>query len=102
MIGDLNPKKQIWDLLILLMAIFNSFAVPLEYVITELEENSSYQMIDLFINILFIFDIIIGFRTTYFDSMGNEIKSPGMVAKKYIKGMFFIDFFSSIPYRYIK
>ena len=83
------------------MAIFNSFAVPLEKVITELENNPSYQTLDLIINILFIFDIVIGFRTTYFDAWGNEIRSPKLIAKKYIKGMFFIDLFSSIPYRYV-
>ena len=102
MIDEMSPNKQIWDLLILVMAIFNSFAVPLEYVVTELETIPSYQMIDLIINILFIFDIVIGFRTTYFDPMGNKIRSPKLIAKKYIKGMFFVDFFSSIPYRYVK
>lgn len=38
-IEELNKNKQIWDGLILIMAIFNSFAVPFEYVITDLEEN---------------------------------------------------------------
>ena len=84
------------------MAIFNSFAVPLEYVISELAEVPAYQTLDLIINILFIFDIVIGFRTTYFDSLGNEIRSPKLIAKKYIGGMFFVDLFSSIPYRYAK
>ena len=101
-IDELDKTKQIWDLLILIMAIFNSFAVPLEYVISELPEVPAYQTLDLIINILFIFDIVIGFRTTYFDSLGNEIRSPKLIAKKYIGGMFFVDLFSSIPYRYAK
>ena len=50
------------------MAIFNSFAVPLEYVMTSLLNNEDYQMVDLIINIMFLFDIMVGFRTTYFDS----------------------------------
>ena len=41
-IEELNKNKQIWDGLILAMAIFNSFAVPLEYVITSLDQNSEY------------------------------------------------------------
>ena len=84
------------------MAIFNSFAVPLEYVVTELIEQPSYQIIDLIINILFIFDIIIGFRTTYFNAEGMEIRSPKQLAIKYLTGMFLVDFFSSSPYRYAK
>ena len=79
-IDELDKNKQIWDLLILVMAIFNSFAVPLEYVITELPENPGYQYLDLIINILFIFDIGIGFRTTYFDATGMEIRDPKQLA----------------------
>ena len=101
-IDELDKNKQMWDLLILIMAIFNSFAVPLEYVVTELIEQPSYQIIDLIINILFIFDIIIGFRTTYFNAEGMEIRSPKQLAIKYLTGMFLVDFFSSIPYRYAK
>lgn len=71
---ELNKNKQIWDGLILLMAIFNSFAVPVEYVITDLTEVQAYQIIDLIINIMFLFDIVIGFRTTYFDSQGMEVR----------------------------
>lgn len=41
-IEELNKKKQIWDGLILVAAIFNSFAVPLEYVIVSLETNTNY------------------------------------------------------------
>lgn len=101
-IDELDKNKQIWDLLILIMAIFNSFAVPLEYVVTELVENSTYQAVDLVINILFIFDIIVGFRTTFFNAEGMEIRDPKQLAMKYLKGMFVIDFLSSIPYRYVK
>ena len=101
-IDSLNKNKQLWDLLILVMAIFNSFAVPLEYVVTELLENQNYAMLDLIINILFIFDIVIGFRTTYFDAFGMEVRDPKQLAKNYLAGMFVVDFMSSIPYRYAK
>ena len=101
-IDNLNKRKQLWDLLILVMAIFNSFAVPLEYVVTELESNQDYAMLDLVINIFFLVDIIIGFRTTYFDNFGMEVRDPKQLAMAYLKGMFIIDFLSSIPYRYVK
>ena len=58
------------------MAIFNSFAAPLEYVVTDLQDNTNYQIIDLMINIFFLGDICLGFRTTYFDAMGAEIRDP--------------------------
>ena len=83
------------------MAIFNSFAVPLEYVITDLKDNSDYAIIDLLINIMFLVDIALGFRTTYFDAIGTEIRDPKQIASNYLRGMFIIDLFSSIPYRYV-
>ena len=84
------------------MAIFNSFAVPLEYVITDLTLNENYALLDLVINILFIIDIAVGFRTTYFDSLGMEIRDPKQIMNTYLSGMFIVDFLSSIPYRYVK
>jgi len=48
--------------------------VPLEYVVTELSENPDYATIDLIINICFLVDIAIGFRTTFFDAQGMEIR----------------------------
>ena len=88
--------------MILVMAIFNSFAVPLEYVITDLENSNNYALVDLIINIFFLVDILIEFRSTYFDKNGMEIKNPKQIAERYLKGMFIIDLLSSIPYRYVK
>ena len=100
-IEELGKKKQIWDGFILLLAIFNSFAVPLEYVVTDLETSLTYGLIDLGINILFLIDIALGFRTTYFDSIGMEVRDPKMIANNYLRGMFIIDFLSSIPFRWV-
>ena len=83
------------------MAIFNSFAVPLEKVITELPQNKTYEITDLIINVMFFVDIVLGFRTTYFDSQGMEVRNPKQIASNYLHGMFIIDFLSSIPYRYV-
>jgi len=98
----LDKRKQNWDLLILILAIFNSFAVPLEYVVVSLNQNSSYSTIDAIINFLFIIDILVGFRTTYFDAFGMEVRDVKQISKNYLGGMFVIDLLSSIPYRYVE
>ena len=100
-IEELDKKKQMWDGLVLVMAIFNSFAVPLEYVLTTLEETPSYATLDLIINFMFFVDIVLGFRTTYFNAFGQEVREPKQIAWNYITGMFVVDFLSSIPYRYV-
>lgn len=98
-IDELNKYKQMWDGLVLIMAIFNSFAVPLEYVIASLETNSDYQIVDGIINLMFLIDIFLGFRTTYFDATGQEVREPMLISKNYLSGMFIVDLLSSIPYR---
>ena len=49
---------------------------------------------------MFLFDILLGFRTTYFDAQGMEVRDPKQISKNYLQGMFMVDFLSSIPYRY--
>mmetsp|Transcript_33777 Transcript_33777/g.38926 ORF Transcript_33777/g.38926 Transcript_33777/m.38926 type:complete len:145 (-) Transcript_33777:1719-2153(-) len=44
-------------------------------------------------------DIIITFRTTFIDSSGgDEITKPKQIAKIYLKGRFWIDFLSAVPF----
>lgn len=58
----------------------------------------------LLIDGLFFIDIIVNFRTTYMNSItGDEIWSPSMIAKHYIRSIgFWIDFISFIPFDYFK
>lgn len=58
-------------------------------------------MLDLVINIMFLVDIAIGFRTTYFDPQGMEVRDAKQIAMHYLRGLFVVDFLSSIPYRYV-
>lgn len=46
-----------------------------------------------------MFDIVVAFRTTYYDENGEEIFNCSKITKDYIiSGRFFIDFFSSVPF----
>ena len=51
------------------------------------------------IDLVFILDIILNFRTTYIDLMsGEEILDPFLIAKKYLESkQFYIDVLSSVP-----
>ena len=53
----------------------------------------------MIILVLFIIDIIINFRTTYFDEHSAEIVDAKMIALKYFKSIFFfMDLISIIPF----
>jgi uncharacterized membrane protein len=87
---------------VLVLAVVNAFAVPVELSIYEdLSENQFYAQLDLVINVVFMIDLAICFNTAYYNKEGQLVFSRKKIAENYIKGMFFIDFFSSIPYSLI-
>ena len=59
--------------------------------------SGGFIFTNVFIDILFFIDIVVCFRTTYIDDAGVEINDPRLIAKRYIKGDFFVDFFATIP-----
>ena len=56
-------------------------------------------MVDSCVDLIFLIDIIIKFRTTYLDSkLSIEVRDPHAIARRYLKGTFFVDFISSVPF----
>ena len=56
------------------------------------------SFIDACVDLIFLIDIIIRFRTTYLDPKeSEEIRDPHRIAITYLKGPFVIDFISSVP-----
>ena len=99
-----NDKfKVLWDNSVLILAVVNAFAVPVELsVYQDLSSIGWYKTIDLIINAVFMVDIAICFNTSFYNSEGEIVRTRQAIAMKYIfAGMFFIDFFSSIPYTLI-
>ncbi|KAK3094471.1 hypothetical protein FSP39_002179 [Pinctada imbricata] len=54
-------------------------------------------IIDLIVDIMFIADILINFRTTYLHN-GEVVMDPKKIAINYVKGWFIIDTFAAIPF----
>lgn len=100
-INDMNKMKLFWDMFILLLAVLTSFMVGFELVITSLTNNTLYEVISLTGDVIFGIDIIVQFRTTYFSVEGEEVRDWKKIAKRYMKGMFFIDFIATVPWNYI-
>ena len=66
-----NRYLNYWNNVVLVLAIFNSFAVPIEMTVyTQLSAITWYWVSDYIINFLFFIDIIIQFNTGYYDSEG--------------------------------
>lgn len=89
-----------WNNTVLILAIFNSFAVPIEMTVyTQLSDIMWYSVSDIFINFLFFIDILIQFNTGFYDSEGQMVRDRREIAKRYMfRGLFIFDFLSTIPY----
>jgi len=92
--------KQSWDLLVMLLLLFTTFAVPYMLAFgTEIDTSkalTAFQIWDLMLDIIFCLDIILSFCTAY-ASQGVYVTDMGQIAKHYLKGWFWIDVPGSIP-----
>lgn len=93
--------KLYWDILIILSALYNSIIIPVELA-WNIESLAGWGevAIESVINMVFMIDIFLNFRTTFISSVsGDEIFDPKHIAMKYIVEMrFILDVLSSIPF----
>ncbi|XP_072775255.1 voltage-gated inwardly rectifying potassium channel KCNH6 isoform X3 [Taeniopygia guttata] len=105
-----SPFKAVWDWLILLLVIYTAVFTPYsaafllnEEQVEEKRWDCSYScdplnIIDLIVDIMFIVDIVINFRTTYVNINDEVVSHPGKIAIHYFKGWFLIDMVAAIPF----
>ncbi|XP_039545394.1 potassium voltage-gated channel subfamily H member 7 isoform X4 [Pimephales promelas] len=104
-----SPFKAVWDWLILLLVIYTAIFTPYSaaFLLNDLEEErrrecgyscSPLNVVDLIVDIMFIVDILINFRTTYVNANEEVVSHPAKIAVHYFKGWFFIDMVAAIPF----
>lgn len=65
----------------------------------DFTNHPAYIIVDSLVNLIFIIDVVINFRTTFIHKLtGEEIIEPKKIAVEYIKTRFFIDLVASIPF----
>jgi hypothetical protein len=94
-----DPHKTWWELFVILLAIYNSFSIPIEIAYEpEALKGASLYVLNTFIDFVFLADIIVQFRTTFYDlDTGDEIYDTKRIGMSYLKGRFTIDLLSTIP-----
>uniref|UniRef100_A0A3B1J8R7 Potassium voltage-gated channel subfamily H member 7 n=2 Tax=Astyanax mexicanus TaxID=7994 RepID=A0A3B1J8R7_ASTMX len=104
-----SPFKAMWDWLILLLVIYTAILTPYSaaFLLNDPEEEkrrkcgyscSPLNVVDLMVDIMFIIDILINFRTTYVNANEEVVSHPGKIAVHYFKGWFLIDMVAAIPF----
>ncbi|XP_041609132.1 potassium voltage-gated channel subfamily H member 2 isoform X3 [Vulpes lagopus] len=105
-----SPFKAVWDWLILLLVIYTAVFTPYSaaFLLKETEEGppapdcgyacQPLAVVDFIVDIMFIVDILINFRTTYVNANEEVVSHPGRIAVHYFKGWFLIDMVAAIPF----
>ncbi|XP_033216833.1 potassium voltage-gated channel subfamily H member 2 isoform X2 [Belonocnema kinseyi] len=104
-----SPFKAVWDWVILILVMYTAIFTP--YVAAFLLAEPDYNrvkskkygedpivIIDLIVDVTFIVDILINFRTTFVNSNDEVVSHPGKIAVHYLKGWFIIDLVAAIPF----
>ena len=88
-----------WDLGVMVCATWNCFAVPFAVAFDPPFMSSTGMFVfNSVIDIIFLLDIFIVFRTTFINSNnGSEIVEPHSIAWNYTKGQLTIDVLATIP-----
>ena len=113
-----SPFKAVWDWIILLLVVYTAVFTPYvaAFVLNEDERlikanqvpstrkgsddinaPDPLVIIDLIVDVMFIADILINFRTTYLHN-GEVVTDPQKIAINYVKGWFLIDAVAAIPF----
>ena len=114
-----SPFKAIWDWLVLALVTYTAVVTPYmaSFVLAKDQEKEEYEkqfsnatsvnnfgysdpmsIVDYVVDIMFVIDIFINFRTTYVDGNNDVISSPCRIAVHYMKTWFIIDMLAAIPF----
>ncbi|KAK0166083.1 hypothetical protein PV328_004531 [Microctonus aethiopoides] len=104
-----SPFKAAWDWIILLLVMYTAIFTP--YVAAFLLGEPDYSskkakkysddpivIIDLIVDVTFVVDILINFRTTFVNTNDEVVSGPWKIAVHYLRGWFIIDLVAAIPF----
>nr|XP_033774325.1 potassium voltage-gated channel subfamily H member 4-like [Geotrypetes seraphini] len=97
-----SVSKALWDWLILLATFYVAVTVPYNVCFTNKEESVSAArstiVSDIVVEMLFILDIILNFRTTYVSQSGQVVYDPRSICLHYLATWFFVDLIAALPF----
>lgn len=108
-LGMVDPKhwaKQLWDLLVFILAVYTSIEVPFRVAFggtVEAKGAGPQFVMDIIIDFAFSLDFFLGFITAKEDlESGTIIYEKNIILKKYLRATLFPDFLACVPMLFIK
>lgn len=93
-----STKRISWDMIAMIFIIYQSLEVPFRLCF-EVPLTGGWVIFDFIITLVFFFDICICFNTGFY-SHGTLVRSRWQIFKNYLKGWFWIDAVSTIPFNW--
>ena len=101
--------RAIWDFVSMVLLSYVAIFTPFQIAFLSREHDFQYPLqwlgfflIDRFIDLIFVVDIVINFRTPWTNEHGMIMFDCNEAASKYLKGWFFLDVVSVLPFDAIK
>jgi len=94
-----SAAKFKWDMIIIILAIFNSISLPFTLAFIA-EEGVLYRILNILIDLFFVIDILINFRTSFIQpTTGDEIFQFKLIMLNYVSAArFWTDVLSIFPF----
>ncbi|KAG7227949.1 hypothetical protein INR49_005570 [Caranx melampygus] len=97
-----SVSKALWDWLILLATFYVAVTVPYNVSFTPYDDTvtaaRSTIVSDIAVEMLFIIDIILNFRTTFVSQSGQVVYEPRAICIHYATTWFFVDLVAALPF----
>ncbi|XP_063749403.1 potassium voltage-gated channel subfamily H member 4-like [Eleginops maclovinus] len=97
-----SVSKALWDWLILLATFYVAVTVPYNVSFTPYDDTvtagRSTIVSDIVVEMLFIIDIILNFRTTYVSKSGQVVYEARSIWIHYATSWFFVDLVAALPF----
>lgn len=95
-----NDKQRVnWDLFVMIIATWNCFSLPFDVAFEPpIMSSVGFTITNFIIDFCFLLDIIVMFRTTFFDEKtGDECIDLKEIKRHYLRGRFWLDLIATIP-----
>lgn len=92
-----SKTREFWNLIMGVLLIYIAFATPFVISFLEADEQDKFYGIDVFIDIMFILDIIFTLNTAFYTEENVLIISRKQIFINYLKNGLVFDLISSVP-----
>ncbi len=87
------------DIMIFLIVIYTIIVTPIY--LCFYPYSFPFKLLECFIELIFLFDMIMNFFTTFYDKEENLVLKLNLIAERYLSSWFLYDLVSSFPIEYI-